>query len=250
MRARRRIPRLSGRAAISISALLFLAILGFRTVLHADSALDATLILLVIPVAVCAIWFVDQRRALEARVERHFALSLDLFCTATFEGYFEELNPAWERTLGYTSEELSSRPFLDFVHPDDRERTQAEAERLNHSDNETIRFRNRYRKADGEYLWLEWASRAAANEGLIYATARDITVQKRAEQALQAQSDLLERRVRERTQALEEARLETLDRLAIAAEYRDDDTHQHTQRVGRTAALIATTWSSPPTPSR
>ena len=70
-------------------------------------------------------------------------------------------------------------------------------------------------------------------------TARDITTQKQAEQALQNQSDILERTVRERTDALEESRLETLQRLAIAAEYRDDATYQHTERVGRTAAMIS-----------
>lgn len=73
----------------------------------------------------------------------------------------------------------------------------------------------------------------------MYATARDITIQQQAEEALQNQSDMLERTVRERTEALEQARLETLHRLALAAEYRDDDTHQHTERVGRTAALVA-----------
>jgi PAS domain S-box-containing protein/putative nucleotidyltransferase with HDIG domain len=183
--------------------------------------------------------FVDQKRALAAEVERHHELSLDLVCTANFNGYFVELNPAWERTLGYTNAELTSRPFLDFVHPDDRGRTEAEAAKLAETDEPTVSFRNRYRKADGDYLWLEWTARGAVREQRIYATARDITIQRQAEEALQAQNNLLERGVRERTQDLEDARLETLHRLAITAEYRDDDTHQHTERVGRTAALLA-----------
>lgn len=78
-----------------------------------------------------------------------------------------------------------------------------------------------------------------ADEQRIYATARDITIQHQAEQALEDAAAVLERTVRDRTEALQEARLETLLRLAVAAEYRDDDTHQHTERVGRTAALIA-----------
>jgi PAS domain-containing protein len=57
---------------------------------------------------------------------RCFALSLDLLCFNGFDGAFKRLNPAWERTLGYTLEELSSRPFIDFVHPDDGERTLAQ----------------------------------------------------------------------------------------------------------------------------
>ena len=183
--------------------------------------------------------FVDERRALEAQVNRHYDLSLDLLCTATFDGCFERLNPAWERVLGYTQSQLTSRPFVEFVHPDDRERTAAETIALADMGIDTVSFRNRFRTADGSYRWLEWNARAVSQERRIYATARDITIQHEAEQALQRQSDLLERTVRQRTHALQEARLETLQRLAAAAEYRDDDTHQHTERVGRTAALIA-----------
>lgn len=277
--------QVSSWLVVAFSALMFAAILGLR--IASGSTEDATLVLFVAPVAVCAIEFglrgglaaallavailvgyeatsdqelgllgiatrtvaylvvggllgrfVDERRALEARVERHFDLSLDLFCTANFEGYFEELNPAWAQTLGYTAEELCSRPFVEFVHPDDRQATEAEAAKLARGA-PTVSFRNRYRTADGQYRWLEWSVQPDAEEQRMYATARDITFQKQAEDALQNQSDLLERSVRERTEALEASRLETLQRLAIAAEYRDDDTHQHTERVGRTAALIA-----------
>jgi PAS domain S-box-containing protein/putative nucleotidyltransferase with HDIG domain len=277
--------RLSSFATVAFSALLFAAILALRVAIGDPG--EATLVLFVLPIALCAVefglrgglaaaafglvlligWegvstdqlgllglatrstayllvggllgrFVDERRALEAKVERHYELSHDLFGTAGFDGYFEELNPAWERALGYTTEELCLRPFIEFVHPDDRERTDAEAAKLTEGV-DTVSFRNRYRTADGDYRWLEWNVRSVPEERRLYATARDITVQQQAEQALQNQSDILERRVRERTAALEEARLETLQRLAVAAEYRDDATHQHTERVGRTAALLA-----------
>jgi putative two-component system response regulator len=56
---------------------------------------------------------------------------------------------------------------------------------------------------------------------------------------LESHNELLEQRVRERTSELEDARREILARLALAGEYRDDATHQHAQRVGRTAALLA-----------
>ena len=183
--------------------------------------------------------FVDARRRLEAEVERHFDLSLDLCCTADFNGYFQRVNGAWKAVLGYSPSELTRRPFLDFVHPEDREATAREAAKLAEATDDTVNFRNRYRAADGEYRWLEWNARGVPDRRRIYAIARDVTEQRRAEVGLQQQSDLLEQAVRQRTRALDDARLETLRRLALAAEYRDDDTYEHTERVGRTAALLA-----------
>jgi len=66
---------------------------------------------------------VAQRKRAEELLERFFATSLDMLCVADFDGYFERLNPAWEQTLGYTADELCARPFLYFVHPDDRDAT-------------------------------------------------------------------------------------------------------------------------------
>ena len=182
--------------------------------------------------------FADARRELESKHKRHFDLSLDLFGTATFDGYFQDLNPAWERVLGHTIDELRSRPLLEFVHPDDRRTTEIELERLA-GGFETIHFRNRYRTAEGSYRWLDWNAHPATESGEIHATARDITAQVEAEETLRHQSEHLEETVRARTHELEQSRLEILQRLAITAEFRDDDTHQHTERVGRTAARIA-----------
>src|SRR4051794_34983526 len=84
-----------------------------------------------------------------------FNLSLDLMGFASFEGYFTELNPAWEQLLGYTNEELRAVPFLSFVHPDDQAATIAEANKLAAGDI-VIKFTNRYRCKDGQYKWLEW----------------------------------------------------------------------------------------------
>ncbi|MDQ2675299.1 MAG: HD domain-containing protein [Actinomycetota bacterium] len=182
--------------------------------------------------------FADRGRAQARKHERRFDLSLDLFGTAGFDGYFLDLNPAWERVLGHTVEELRSRPLLEFVHPDDVPTTQAELERLAEG-METINFRNRYRTADGDYRWLDWNAHPETQSGEIHATARDITAQVEAEETLRTQSETLEETVRARTHELEQSRLEILQRLAITAEFRDDDTHQHTERVGRTAARIA-----------
>lgn len=182
--------------------------------------------------------FADKRRMLEEKVSRHEALSLDLICTASFDGYFTRLNPSWTRTLGYSTAELMAEPFLAFVHPDDRDATIAEAERQTKAGEPVLHFANRYRHKDGGYRWLEWMSRPDADAGELIAVARDITARKTAEETVRRYQEMLEREVGERTRDLEEARLEILRRLALAAEYRDDDTFEHTERVARTAAAL------------
>ncbi len=108
---------------------------------------------------------------------------------ATARGYFIDLNPSWERTLGYTLAELTSRPFLDFVHPDDREPTLAEAARLQEPNTYTVGFANRYRCKDGSYRWLHWHTRVV--EGYFYAVARDITDLVKQSEAGDVQASLL-----------------------------------------------------------
>jgi len=183
-------------------------------------------------------YFVDRHRALEVSLARHEELSLDLKCTANFDGYFTRLNPAWQTTLGYSPEELMAEPFLAFVHPDDREATIVEAERQTNAGQVVLRFENRYRHKDGSYRWLEWTSRPDADAGELIAMARDITERKTAEEMVRRYQELLEREVGERTRELNAARLELLRRLALAAEFRDDETYEHTERVARTAAAL------------
>ena len=101
--------------------------------------------------------FVDQRQRLERRLTHYFDSSLDLLATASTDGYLIRVNPAWERVLGHSSETLCSRPFIEFVHPDDRAATEAEDAALSDRSRDTIGFRNRYRAADGTYRWLEWS---------------------------------------------------------------------------------------------
>ena len=84
------------------------------------------------------------------------------------------LNSSWERTLGWSTADLLSRPYLDFVHPDDRDATQAEAGKLR-AGFHSVHFRNRYRCRDGSYRWLAWTATPALADGTIYAAARDVT---------------------------------------------------------------------------
>jgi eukaryotic-like serine/threonine-protein kinase len=114
-----------------------------------------------------------QRRA-EQELVRFFDLSLDLFCIAGLNGFFRQINENFPRLLGYSIDELKSRQFMDFVHPDDQEKTTAEIARLARGES-TIQFVNRYRHANGSYIWLEWNARSEPDEAAIYAVARDVT---------------------------------------------------------------------------
>ena len=128
---------------------------------------------------------IRERRLIENEVDQLFDLSLDLFCIAGFDGYFKRVNPSWEQTLGISKEELLSRPYIDFVHPDDREATLGEAKKIGEGA-VTFSFENRFRCADGTYCWLLWNATPRPEQKLIFAVARDITVRKRAERRLAA----------------------------------------------------------------
>ena len=116
-----------------------------------------------------------------AELDQFFDVSLDLLCIANTDGYFLRINPAWERTLGHSREELMARRFLDFVHPDDLDRTR-EAISILSSQQKVSSFENRYRCKDGTYRWLQWNSAPAGK--LIYAAARDVTEHKQSEESL------------------------------------------------------------------
>ncbi|MFP4439801.1 MAG: PAS domain S-box protein [Chloroflexaceae bacterium] len=133
---------------------------------------------------------ITDRKQAQSERNRIFELSRDLLAVAGLDGYFKRLNPAWEETLGYRREELLAIPFLELVHPDDQEVTQRELARLA-SGASTILFENRYRHSDGSYRWLAWLSDPLPEEGRLYCTARDITLQKQVEQVLRESEALL-----------------------------------------------------------
>jgi diguanylate cyclase (GGDEF)-like protein/PAS domain S-box-containing protein len=128
--------------------------------------------------------FVEDLRSLEAESARFLDLSHDMICVAGFDGYFKRVNPAFERILGYSQRELLGRPFVEFVHPDDRERTAEEAAAIL-SGAGTVQFQNRYLDKQGDVHWIEWASVGVPEDGLIYAVARDVTDRKLLEQELE-----------------------------------------------------------------
>ena len=146
-----------------------------------------------------------RRRAEEDR-DRFFALSRDLLCFAGFDGYFKNLNPAWQSVLGFSLDELESRPFLDFVHPDDRAATQEAAAQLMKG-GEVVHFENRYRREDGSYRWLSWNARASLPQQLIYGTARDVTEEKSVMEQIARLNAELERRAAELKESEERIRM-------------------------------------------
>lgn len=112
--------------------------------------------------------------------ERFFELAIDMLCCLDFNGYFKRLNPAWERTLGFTRAELMSKPFIEFVHPDDRERT-LEQNRQVRAGGKALGFENRYLCKDGSFRWFLWNAAPDVYGRTIYSVARDITERKRAD---------------------------------------------------------------------
>jgi len=146
--------------------------------------------------------FAGRARA-ESELNRFFDLSIDLFVIATPDGGFKRMSPAVKDILGYTVEEGLALDYLQMQHPDDLARTHDALDRQivlgEHVDN----FESRFRHKDGTYRMLSWRSRA--QEGLLYATARDVTDAAAAGEALRAAKEQLELRVAERTRELARA---------------------------------------------
>jgi PAS domain S-box-containing protein len=127
----------------------------------------AILILLIVGV-------IQRGRRAERAVQRIFEVAPDLLGVAGFDGYFKRVNPAFERTLGYSSAELLGTPFMELVHPDDRDATREAFEQL--VGGSGIReFENRYVRKDGSVCWLEWSTWPVPAERLMYGAARDVT---------------------------------------------------------------------------
>lgn len=126
---------------------------------------------------------VTEYRQLQEEQEAFFDVSLDLFAIADLGGEFLKVNSSFKEKLGFSEEELTSRPYLEFVHPDDVEETREQIEELR--DGRSIMdFDNRFRTSEGSYRWLNW--RATPVDNLVYAAARDVTDRREREEKLQA----------------------------------------------------------------
>ena len=124
-----------------------------------------------------------ERRRTERELERFFELSSDMLCTGNTDGNFTRVNPAFERVLGYTAEELLAKPAIDLVHPEDRDSTLAELSGAARG-TRTLLLENRCRCRDGSYRWIQWSAMPDPATGVFYAVARDVTDDRRAEEEL------------------------------------------------------------------
>lgn len=133
---------------------------------------------------------VTERKRAQVERDRFFDLSLDMLSIANYDGWFTHVNPAWTRCLGWTAEELTSRPLIDFVHPDDRDQVFADRKKI--FPGQPMRdIENRYRCKDGSYRWLSWSVHPQVDTRQVIGVVRDITEKKRDE----AERRLLEARV-------------------------------------------------------
>ncbi|MCW3033234.1 MAG: domain S-box protein [Solirubrobacterales bacterium] len=176
--------------------------------------------------------------AAEAELERYFEESLELLWTADLTGRLLRVNPAWKRCLGHPPEAMCGRPLTEFIDPRDRDSAAAEMLSLADGSRASITVSSRYGTLEGSHVWLEWSARSSPADGMIHGFAHDISPQRRAEQERNSEAKRLEGMVDDRTRDLNEARSETLQLLAVAGEYRDDETSQHTERVGTMSAEI------------
>ncbi|MDH3405704.1 MAG: PAS domain S-box protein [Gammaproteobacteria bacterium] len=124
---------------------------------------------------------ISVHKQAERERDRFFEMSLHMLCIVGFDGHFKQLNSAWEQTLGFSLAELSAKPFIKFVHPQDRERLLLEVDRLING-GQTLQFESRHLCKNGSYKWLLWSATSYLEEKSIYAIARDITEAKKIDQ--------------------------------------------------------------------
>jgi PAS domain S-box-containing protein len=146
---------------------------GFLATPYGDRELRLTLEL-----ALCR----HDAAASARELDDYFAISLDMLCMLDFNGHFRRLNAAWERTLGFTRQELMSRPFIEFVHPDDRERTLKQNAAVR-GGGKALAFENRYLCRDGSYRSFLWNAAPHPTGRVIYSVARDVTDLRQADAA-------------------------------------------------------------------
>jgi PAS domain S-box-containing protein len=129
---------------------------------------------------------ISERKRVEKERDNFFNLLPELLCITNFDGYFKYVNPAWENTTGFTTEELLAKPYIEFIHSEDREALAADAQKVAHG-TDTTYFESRLLCKDGSYKWIVWSASASIEDRLIYVNGRDITDRKQTEARLELQ---------------------------------------------------------------
>jgi PAS domain S-box-containing protein len=173
------------RVRLITPVLLALAVIaGAFALTRIESARDGVLVLagglaLAAVTGVLALTRDRQRQAMP-EVERYFTLAPEMVILAGFDGYWKRVNPTVEALLGYTERDWLARPFVEFIHPDDRERSEEETRRV--FAGATVRaFENRVLCKDGSHKWIGWNATPVPEGRVIYAVGRDVTERRRSE---------------------------------------------------------------------
>lgn len=133
---------------------------------------------------------ITERKQAEQERDHFFNLSLDLLAIASFDGNLSRVNAAWTRCVGWSSQEITTRPWLSFVHPEDHAATLKAGATL-FQGGEIHDFQNRFQCKDGSYRWFSWNCQPLRETRQIFAVVRDITVQRRTAHDLQDSRDQL-----------------------------------------------------------
>ncbi len=134
---------------------------------------------------------ISEQKNLTRDREFFFETAMDMVAIANLKGYFVQVSPSWTATLGWSAEELLSRPYDELVHPDDLASTREASGKL--ADGMSVAgFDNRYRCKDGSWRWLSWRTSVSLEQGLAFAIARDITDRKAMEEALRQAKEAAE----------------------------------------------------------
>ena len=116
-------------------------------------------------------------------LEDFFNNSTDLLVVRDTNGYFKRVNPAVEKFLGYSAEEITALPYREIVHPEDGETNIAQGKEQMSDGRQVLQSVNRYRCKDGSYKWISWNATPVLDNGLVYASGRDVTQIKEVEAA-------------------------------------------------------------------